>query len=60
MNSPTREEELVVELNSDLMKTIQILQAYLQRFKYDNINERKEQKAINENLLLNLTGVNLH
>ena len=44
MNSPTREEELIVELNSDLMKTIQSLQANLQSFKYDNMNERKEKK----------------
>ena len=60
MNSPTREEELVVELNSDLMKNIQSLQADLQRFKYDNMNEREEQKTINEALLQNMTGVNPH
>ena len=48
LNSPTREEELVVELNSDLMKTIQSLQVDLQIFKYDNMNERKEHKEIND------------
>ena len=38
LNSPTWEEELVVELNFDLMKTIQSLQADLQTFKDDNMN----------------------
>ena len=47
----TREEELVVELNSDILKTIQSLQADLQSFKDDNMNERKEQQVINEDLL---------
>ena len=42
---------MVVELNSDIMKTIQSLQADLQSFKDDNLNERKEQQAINEALL---------
>ena len=42
MNSLTQEEELMVELNSALMKTIQILQADLQRFKDDDTNERRE------------------
>ena len=53
LNSPFRKKELMVELNFDLMKTIQ-------SFKYDNINERREQKEINEALLRNLTGVNPH
>ena len=44
MNSPTQEEELMVELNSALMKTIQSLQADLQIFKGDNMNERREYK----------------
>ena len=56
MNITTWEEELVVELNSDILKTIQSLQANLQRFKDDNMNERKEQQAINEALLRNMTG----
>ena len=60
MNSPTREEELVVELNSDLVKTIESMQAYLQSFKDDKMNERKEQKAINEALLRNMMGVHHH
>ena len=55
LNTPTQEAELVVELNSDLMKTIQSFQAYLQGFIDDNLNERKEQQAINEALLRNMT-----
>ena len=51
MNTPTQEEELVVELNSDILKTIHSLQAKLQIFKEDSLNERKEQQAINEVLL---------
>ena len=42
LNSPTQEEELVVELNSDIMMTIHSMQAYLQIFKDDNMNEIKE------------------
>ena len=38
LNAPTREEELVVELNSDILKPIQSLQADLQSIKDDNIN----------------------
>ena len=56
LNTPTKEEELVVELNSDIMKTIQSLQANLQSFRNDNLNERKEQQAINESLLRNMMG----
>ena len=56
LNTPTQEVELVVELNSDIMKTIQILQANLQTFRDDNLNERKEQQAINESFLRNMTG----
>ena len=55
MNTPTREEELVVELNYDILKTIQSLEADLHIFKYDNMNEIKEQKEINEDLLQNMT-----
>ena len=40
LNFPTWEEELVVELNFDLMKTIQRMQEDLQSFKHDNMNER--------------------
>ena len=42
---------MVMELNSDMMKTIQSLQVDLQSFRDDNLNERKEQQAINEALL---------
>ena len=47
-------------LNFDLMNTIESLQVDLQCFKDENMNERWEQKAINEALLQNLTGVNPH
>ena len=60
LNSPTREEELVVDLNFDLMKTIHSLQVDLQSFKDDNMNERKEKKVINEALLWNMSGGNPH
>ena len=56
LNTPTREEELVVELNYDILKIIQSLQVDLQSFKDDNMNERKEHQAINEALLQNMTG----
>ena len=42
------------------METIQSLQEYLKIFEDDNLNERKEQKEINESLLWNMTGVNPH
>ena len=42
LNSPMREEERVVELNYELIKTIQSLQEDLQIFKDDNMNERNE------------------
>ena len=44
----------MVELNSDILKTIQSLQADLQSFKDDNMNEIKEQKVINESLMWNI------
>ena len=56
MNSPTWEEQLVVELNYDLMKTIQSLQEELQIFKDGNMNERKYNQANNEYLLRNMMG----
>ena len=56
LNTPTQEVELVVELNFDLIKTIQSLQVDLQSFRDDNLNERKEQQATNEALLWNMTG----
>ena len=42
LNTPTQEVELVVELKSDIMKTIQSLQADLQNFRDDNMNGRNE------------------
>ena len=42
LNTPSEEVELVVELNYDIMKTIQILQEDLQSFRDDNLSERKE------------------
>ena len=54
MNTPTPEGELVVELNSDILKTIHSVQAELWSLKEDSLNERKEQQAINEALLRNM------
>ena len=51
LNTSTQEAELVVELNFDIMKTIQSLQEDLQSFIDDNLNERKEHQEINEALL---------
>ena len=56
MNTPTPEGELVVELNSDILKTIHSLQAELQNLKEDSMNERKEQQSRNEALLINMMG----
>ena len=42
LNSSNREAQCVVELNSDLMKTMEIRKADLQSFKDDNMNEIKE------------------
>ena len=56
MNTPTQGVELVVELNSDILKTIHSLQAKLQSFREDSLNERKEHQVINEALLRNMMG----
>ena len=56
MTTPTLEAELVVELNSDGLKTLHSLQVELKIFREDNLNERKEQQAINESLLRNMMG----
>ena len=40
----------MVELNSNILKTIHILQAELKIFREDSLNERKEQQSINEAL----------
>ena len=41
LNTPTQEGELVIELNYDILKTIQSIQEDLQSFKDDNMNDRK-------------------
>ena len=56
MTTPTREVNLVVELNSDVLKTLHDLQSEMKSFKEDSLNERKEHRAINEALLRNMTG----
>ena len=56
MTTPTPEVNLVVELNSDVLKTLQSLQYELKFFREDSLNEIKEQQAINEALLRNMTG----
>ena len=38
VNTPTQEAELVVELNSDIFKTIHSVQAELQSFREDSLN----------------------
>ena len=43
MTMPTPEAELVVELNSDVLKTLHSFQAELKSFREDSLNERKEQ-----------------
>ena len=54
MNTPTPEADMVVELNYDILKTIHSLQEELKSFREDSLNDRKEQKAINEALLRNM------
>ena len=56
MTTPTLEAELVVELKSDVLKTLHSLQAELKSFREDSLNERRDQQAINEALLRNMTG----
>ena len=48
MTTPTPEVNFVVELNSDVLKTLHSLQAELKSFREDSLNEIKEQQAINE------------
>ena len=55
---PHPEADLVVDLNSDIFKTINSLQEELQSFREDSLNERKEHQDINEALLRNMTVVN--
>ena len=56
MTTPILEVNLVVELNYDVLKNLHSLQAELKSFREDSLNERKEQEAINEALLRNMTG----
>ena len=56
MTTPTPEMNLVVELKSDVLKTLHSLQAELKSFIEYNLNERKQHQAINEALLCNMTG----
>ena len=42
MTTPPLEVNLVVELNSDVMKTLHNLQAKMKSFREDSLNERKE------------------
>ena len=42
MTTPTVEVNLVVELNSDVLKTLHSLQAELKTFKEYSLNERNE------------------
>ena len=59
MNTPTPEVELVVEMTSNILKTIHSLQAEFWSLREDSLNERKEQQDINEALLRNMMGVSL-
>ena len=56
MTTPTPEVNLVVEVNSDVLKNLHSLQAELKSFREDSLNERKEQQVINEALLRNMIG----
>ena len=54
MTTPTPEVNLVVKLNSDVLKNLHSLQAQLKSFREDSLNERKKHQAINEALLCNM------
>ena len=54
MTIPTLEEELLVEVNYDVLKTLHTLQTELKISREDSLNKRKEQKSINEYLLRNM------
>ena len=56
MKTPTAEAELVVHLNSDILKTIHSLEVELWSIREDSLNEIKEQQALNEVLLRNMMG----
>ena len=59
MTTPTPKVNLVVKLNSDVLKTSHSLQDELKSFREDSLNERKEQHTINEALLCNMIGGSL-
>ena len=59
MTTPTPEVNLVVELNSDVLKTLHSLWGELKISREDSLNDRKEQQAINQALLRNMTGGSL-
>ena len=56
MTTRTPKVNLVVELNSDVLKNLYSIQVELKSFKEDSLNERKKQQAINEALLHNMMG----
>ena len=47
---------VVVKIKSDVLKTLQSIQAELKSLREYSLNERKEQQAINEALLCNMKG----
>ena len=59
MTTPTPEVNFAVKLKYDVLKTLHSLQAELKSFREDSVNERKEQQAITEALLCNMTGGSL-
>ena len=56
MTTPILKVNLVVEINSNVLKTFHSLRVELKSFREDSLNERKEQQDINEALLRNMTG----
>ena len=59
MTTPTPKVNLVLKVNSDVLKTLYSLQAELKCLREDSLNERKEHQAINEALLRNMRGGSL-
>ena len=54
MTTPTLEVNLVVELNSDVLKNLHSIQVKWKSFREYSLNEIKEHQAINEALLSNM------
>ena len=44
MTTPTPEVNLVIELKSDVLKTLHSIQAELKSFREDSLNERNERQ----------------